>query len=89
MFLNKWIQIIKLFYLFYRFLDVFKRIYSEPLQTLYTAADTDWLFSIIRRELEVKNPDTDHVTKDSYDGKSFNNGNLMFLWMKSKQMFSS
>ena len=48
---------------------MFTDVYKEPLTLVFTGADREWLIGIVMRELEVKDPNNDTVTKEVYDGK--------------------
>ena len=54
--------------MYFRFLAKFNEVYAKPLTSVFSAADRDWLSSILMRELEVKDEKQGQVSKDAYDG---------------------
>ena len=43
--------------------------YGEAFNMIYKGSEKEWLMGILRRELEVDNPDTGKVFKDTYEGQ--------------------
>ena len=51
---------------YFRFIDVFVKVYGEAITKLFSHADQEWIASILNRELEVGEDDMVH--KDRYQG---------------------